>query len=218
MRLKTAKQRTASSSPGSSASSTILSGGGQARGIPLALRLQADRDRRQAPPAEAWQARRRPWRSTRRLAQVAAARARSAGGKGQVVAIDLLPMEPIAGWSSCGSISWTRRRRPASRASARGQADVVLSDMAAQGTGTRHRPPAHHGLAEAAAEFASSARPRRGLRLQGAPGRHRARAAGTAQARICHRQAHQAAREPCRVGRALRPRHRLQGRCERTLP
>jgi 23S rRNA (uridine2552-2'-O)-methyltransferase len=88
--------------------------------------------------------------------QVAAERVRSAEGKGQVVAIDLLPMEPIAGVESI-ELDFMDAAAP-ERLKARlrnGRADVVLSDMAAQGTG--HARTDHLrivGLAEAAAEFA----------------------------------------------------------------
>jgi 23S rRNA (uridine2552-2'-O)-methyltransferase len=88
--------------------------------------------------------------------QVAAARVRSVEGKGQVVAIDLLAMEPIAGVEAIEldfmAESAPERLRRMLRA---GRADVVLSDMAAQGTG--HARTDHLrivGLAEAAAEFA----------------------------------------------------------------
>jgi 23S rRNA (uridine2552-2'-O)-methyltransferase len=89
-------------------------------------------------------------------AQVAAERVRAAEGKGQVVAIDLLPMEPIAGVESI-ELDFMDPAAPG-RLTAMlrgGKADVVLSDMAAQGTG--HVRTDHLrivGLAEAAAEFA----------------------------------------------------------------
>jgi 23S rRNA (uridine2552-2'-O)-methyltransferase len=92
-------------------------------------------------------------------AQVAAAKVKSGDGKsakGQVVAIDLLEMEPIAG------VGFLRLDFMDPDAPARlqamlrgGRADVVLSDMAAQGTG--HARTDHlriMALAEAAAEFA----------------------------------------------------------------
>jgi 23S rRNA (uridine2552-2'-O)-methyltransferase len=88
--------------------------------------------------------------------QVAAERVRAADGKGQVVAIDLLPMEPIAGVAFI-ELDFMDPSAPARlRGLLReGKADVVLSDMAAQGTG--HARTDHlriMGLAEAAAEFA----------------------------------------------------------------
>lgn len=88
--------------------------------------------------------------------QVAAERVRSVQGKGQVVAIDLLPMEPIAGVEGI-QLDFMDATAPG-RLTAMlrdGRADVVLSDMAAQGTG--HARTDHLrivGLAEAAAEFA----------------------------------------------------------------
>ena len=89
-------------------------------------------------------------------AQVAAQRVRSIEGKGQVVAIDLLPMEALAGVEFL-LLDFLDRLAPARlRGLLRGgRADVVLSDMAAQGTG--HARTDHlrvMALAEAAAEFA----------------------------------------------------------------
>jgi 23S rRNA (uridine2552-2'-O)-methyltransferase len=88
--------------------------------------------------------------------QVAAERVRSGAGKGQVVAIDILEVEPIAG------VDILRLDFLDSAAPGRleamlreGRADVVLSDMAAQGTGhTRTDHLRIMALAEAAAEFA----------------------------------------------------------------
>jgi 23S rRNA (uridine2552-2'-O)-methyltransferase len=97
--------------------------------------------------------------------QVAAERVRSVEGRGpmkgpmtgQVVAIDLLPMEPVAGVETV-QLDFMDPAAPARlKAMLRGgKADVVLSDMAAHGTG--HARTDHLriiGLAEAAAEFAS---------------------------------------------------------------
>jgi 23S rRNA (uridine2552-2'-O)-methyltransferase len=88
--------------------------------------------------------------------QVAAERVKSLEGKGQVVAIDLLEMEPLVG------VDFLRLDFMDASAPGRleamlrsGRADVVLSDMAAQGTGhTRTDHLRIMGLAEAAAEFA----------------------------------------------------------------
>src|SRR5262245_45059789 len=89
-------------------------------------------------------------------AQVAAERVRSGEGQGQVVAIDLLPVEAIPG-VDCVQLDFMDPTAPERlKAMLRaGKADVVLSDMAAQGTG--HARTDHLrivGLAEAAAEFA----------------------------------------------------------------
>ncbi len=89
--------------------------------------------------------------------QVAADRVKSVEGKGQVVAIDLLDMEAIAGVEFL-KLDFMDETAPARlKAMLRdGKADIVLSDMAAQGTG--HVRTDHlriMGLAEAAAEFAS---------------------------------------------------------------
>ena len=90
--------------------------------------------------------------------QVAAQRVRSVEGKGQVIAIDLLNMEPVAGVDFMQLDFMDPEAPDRLRALLReGQADVVLSDMAAQGTG--HARTDHLriiGLAEAAAEFALS--------------------------------------------------------------
>jgi 23S rRNA (uridine2552-2'-O)-methyltransferase len=93
-------------------------------------------------------------------AQVAAEAVRAAEGPGsqagQVVAIDLLPMEPIPGVEPIQLDFMDAAAPDRLRAMLRGgKADVVLSDMAAQGTG--HARTDHLrivGLAEAAAEFA----------------------------------------------------------------
>jgi 23S rRNA (uridine2552-2'-O)-methyltransferase len=88
--------------------------------------------------------------------QVAADRVRAVEGKGQVVAIDLLPMEPVAGVDFI-ELDFMDDTAPARlKAMLRqGGADIVFSDMAAQGTGhTRTDHLRIMGLAEAAAEFA----------------------------------------------------------------
>ena len=77
-------------------------------------------------------------------------------GKGQVVAIDLLDMEPIAGVQFI-KLDFMDETAPGRlKAMLRdGGADIVLSDMAAQGTG--HARTDHlriMGLAEAAVEYA----------------------------------------------------------------
>jgi 23S rRNA (uridine2552-2'-O)-methyltransferase len=88
--------------------------------------------------------------------QVAADRVKSVEGKGQVVAIDLLDMEAIAGVEFI-QLDFMHDTAPALLKSMLrdGGADIVLSDMAAQGTG--HARTDHlrvMGLAEAAIEFA----------------------------------------------------------------
>ena len=87
--------------------------------------------------------------------QVAADRVKSSEGKGQVVAIDLLAMDSVAGVEFV-QLDFMDDRAPAKlKSMLRGGADIVLSDMAAQGTG--HARTDHlrvMGLAEAAIEFA----------------------------------------------------------------
>jgi 23S rRNA (uridine2552-2'-O)-methyltransferase len=90
-------------------------------------------------------------------AQVAAGRVKSVEGNGQVVAIDLLEMEPVAGVEFIRLDFMDPEAPDQLKAMLRGgRADVVLSDMAAQGTG--HARTDHlriMGLAEAAAAFAA---------------------------------------------------------------
>jgi 23S rRNA (uridine2552-2'-O)-methyltransferase len=87
--------------------------------------------------------------------QVAARRVAAAEGRGRVVAIDLLPMDPIPGVEIL-ELDFRAPDAPERLRSALGQnADVVLSDMAANATG--HRATDHlkiMALVEAAAAFA----------------------------------------------------------------
>ncbi|MGF1649241.1 MAG: RlmE family RNA methyltransferase [Hyphomicrobiaceae bacterium] len=88
--------------------------------------------------------------------QIAIARTQSSGGAGQVIAIDILAMDPIPG-AEVLHLDFTDDEAPDRlRAMLReGGADVVLSDMAAPTTG--HTQTDHlriMALAEAAAEFA----------------------------------------------------------------
>jgi len=89
------------------------------------------------------------------FSQVAAKRVGAAEGRGRVVAIDLLPMAPIAGVEFIELDFLDPRAADAIKAALGGPADVVLSDMAANATG--HRKTDHlkiMALAEAAADFA----------------------------------------------------------------
>jgi 23S rRNA (uridine2552-2'-O)-methyltransferase len=87
--------------------------------------------------------------------QVAARRVGAAEGRGRVVAIDLLPMDPVAG-VAYAQLDFLDAAAPQRiRDMLGGPADVVLSDMAANATG--HRRTDHlkiMALAETAAEFA----------------------------------------------------------------
>jgi 23S rRNA (uridine2552-2'-O)-methyltransferase len=85
----------------------------------------------------------------------AAAKRVGAPAQGRVVAIDLLPMEPIAG-VDFAQLDFLDAAAPEKlKAMLGGSADVVMSDMAANATG--HRKTDHIkivALVEAAAEFA----------------------------------------------------------------
>jgi 23S rRNA (uridine2552-2'-O)-methyltransferase len=87
--------------------------------------------------------------------QVAARRVGATEGRGRVVAIDLLPMDPIAG-AAFAQLDFLDPAAPARiRDMLGGEADVVLSDMAANATGHRHTDHLKiMALAEAAADFA----------------------------------------------------------------
>lgn len=88
--------------------------------------------------------------------QVAAERVHAVESKGQVVAIDLLAMEPVPGVDFV-QLDFMDQAAPGRLKALLRQhrADVVLSDMAAQGTGhTRTDHLRIMGLAEAAVEFA----------------------------------------------------------------
>ena len=87
--------------------------------------------------------------------QVAAERIKAGEGRGRVVAIDLLPMEPLAGVDILHMDFLAEGAGEALKRMLGGGADVVLSDMAASSTG--HRQTDHWrimALAEAAADFA----------------------------------------------------------------
>ena len=88
--------------------------------------------------------------------QVAADRVKSIGGNGQVVAIDILEMEPLAGVEALHLDFTSEGAEEQLKALMQdGRADVVLSDMAAPTTGhTRTDHLRIMGLAEAAAHFA----------------------------------------------------------------
>ena len=90
-------------------------------------------------------------------AQIAADRVKSVEGRGQVVAIDISEMEPIAGVAILHLDFMDESAPDRLKALLRsGGADVVLSDMAAPATG--HARTDHlriMGLAEAAAQFAT---------------------------------------------------------------
>ena len=87
--------------------------------------------------------------------QIAAKKVGSAGGKGRVVGIDLLPIDALPGVEFI-TLDFLAPEAPERLTGLLGgPADLVMSDMAANATG--HRKTDHlkiMGLAEAAAEFA----------------------------------------------------------------
>lgn len=88
-------------------------------------------------------------------AQVAAARVGRDKGRGRVVGIDLLPIDPLPGVDLLTLDFMAPEAPDRLRELLSGEADLVMSDMAANATG--HRKTDHlriMGLAEAAAEFA----------------------------------------------------------------
>ena len=88
-------------------------------------------------------------------AQVAAGRVKSQEGKGRVIGIDLLEIEPIAGVELRVMDFHDEKAPGVLREWLNGPADGVMSDMAANATG--HRKTDHLriiGLAELAADFA----------------------------------------------------------------
>ena len=125
-------------------------------GLSLARRLQADRDRRQAPPAQARHARGRSRRRARRLEPgrgQARRRRRGQGPRGRRSICSRWRRSPAS--ISCSSIFSTTTAPDKLKAMLGGPADVVLSDMAANATG--HRKTDHlriMALVEAAADFA----------------------------------------------------------------
>ncbi|MEI9899243.1 MAG: RlmE family RNA methyltransferase [Hyphomicrobium sp.] len=88
--------------------------------------------------------------------QTAAERVESVGGRGQVIAIDILPMEALPGVEVLHLDFTAEDAEDQLKALLRdGRADIVLSDMAAPTTGhTRTDHLRIMGLAEAAAYFA----------------------------------------------------------------
>ena len=87
--------------------------------------------------------------------QIAAKRVGASEGRGRVVAIDMIEIEPIAGVEFLALDFLDAQAPERLKEMLGGQADVVLSDMAANATG--HRRTDHlkiMALAEAAAEFA----------------------------------------------------------------
>ena len=125
-----------------------LRGRGQARGLSLARGLQADRDRRQAPPAQAGQARRRSRRGARRLDPGGGASAcASAEGRGQVVAIDLWrwSRSPASTFLRLDFMDDDRAGAAPGHAAGRPRRRRAVRHGRPGDRPHPHRPPAHHG-------------------------------------------------------------------------
>ena len=126
-----------------------------AAGLPLARRVQAARARREGQAAPPGDERRRPRRGAGQLDARCCANA--SGRDASIVAIDLLPMEPVPGVHvRPGRLS--RRRGPGrrrSRRSASARVDLVVSDMAPNLSGIEAADQARSvHLGELALEFA----------------------------------------------------------------
>ncbi len=143
--------------------------------------------------------------------QIASERVKSRDGKGRVIGIDLLEIEPIAGVEFRVMDFHDEAAPAALREWLAGPADGVMSDMAANATG--HRKTDHLrivGLAELAVDFAvRGAGARRLLPRQGLAGRHGGRTADAHQARFRRRAPSEAEGEPRRQRGNVRARHRL---------
>lgn len=88
--------------------------------------------------------------------QVAVKRVRADGGGGRVVALDILPMDPVAGAETLTLDFLDDAVPDLIRAALGGGADVVLSDMAPPASGERETDHLRiMALVEAAAEFAA---------------------------------------------------------------
>ena len=137
--------------------------------------------------------------------------ARRVGAGGRVLAIDILDMKPIAEveFLKLDFLDATAPQRLKDLLG--GQADLVLSDMAANATG--HRQTDHlriMALAEAAAHFAREVlAPGGSFLCKVLQGGTEAALACRAQARFRQRQTRQTAGEPQRFGRTLSPRPRF---------
>ncbi len=148
--------------------------------------------------------------------QVAAAKVGSAHGRGRVVGIDLLPIDPLPGVDFI-ELDFLDETAPGKLVDLLGgPADIVMSDMAANTTG--HKKTDHlriMGLAETAASF----RPRdpgarRRLHRQGVPGRHGEPASRRPQARLRHGAPREAGGEPGRFLGTLRAGDGFPGRTD----
>ncbi len=132
--------------------------------------------------------------------QIAAARIGLDKGKGRIVGIDLLPVDPIPGVELI-EMDFMAEEAPALLTERLGgRADGVMSDMAAKHHRPQEdRPHQDHRARRGCARFRPfGAGARRLLPRQAVPGRRQRHLAGGAQARLHHRAQHQAGLEPRR--------------------
>ena len=190
----------------------------EARRPALAGRIQATRDRRQASSSEARAPRRRPRRGARRLD----ARSRPSACSRPMAARARSSRSTSAGRATAAASTFVQHRFH--RRGRRGRSSRRCCATAAPTSCSptwRRRPSGHTrtdhlrimGLAEAAAAFACDVLAPGGVFLcQGASGRHRARAARSAEA-LYNRAARQAAGEPARKLRELYVWRRASAGC-----
>ena len=178
----------------------------QARRLSLARRLQADRDRRQASPAQARRAGGRSRRRARRLEPGRGEARRRGGGQG-TRGRDRPPRHGAdCRASNSSQLDFLDPHAPDAT---QGAARRAGRRRAFRHGGERHRPPQDrssqdHGAGRGRGRLrARGAGARRRVSLQGAAGRHRGDAARRAQARFRQREARQAGGEPRRFGGAL---------------
>jgi 23S rRNA (uridine2552-2'-O)-methyltransferase len=130
---------------------------------------------------------------------------------GRVVAVDLLPMDPVPGAVVLRHDSLAPDAPALIAAALGGRADVVLSDMAAPATGHAGTDHLRVMAWPRRLRLAAGALPG-GAFIVKALRRRRGGAAGGTEARFRRRPPRQAAGQPQRFGRGLSRRHRLPRR------
>jgi 23S rRNA (uridine2552-2'-O)-methyltransferase len=144
--------------------------------------------------------------------QIAVERVKPETTKGRVIAMDILPMDPVPG-AEFLQADFTDNDTPEKLIDMLDgrKADVVLSDMAANTTGQRaidHIRTVY--LVELAWDFARQVLAPGGRDdRQSLPGRHREKTAGRAEEELHLRQTRQARGQPQGIARAVRRLHRF---------